>query len=45
MKVKVYFCKEPDIEIIMKGNKIMSIPNIIRSRRLATADSSDNLRP
>ena len=22
MKVRVYFCKEPDIEIIMKGNKI-----------------------
>jgi hypothetical protein len=22
MKVRVYFCKEPDIEIIIKGNKI-----------------------
>jgi hypothetical protein len=22
MKVRVYFCKEPDIEIVMKGNKI-----------------------
>ena len=22
MKVRIYFCKEPDIEIIMKGNKI-----------------------
>jgi DNA helicase TIP49 (TBP-interacting protein) len=22
MKVRVYFCKEPDIEIITKGNKI-----------------------
>ncbi len=22
MKVKVYFCKEPDAEIILKGNKI-----------------------
>jgi hypothetical protein len=24
MKVKVYFCKEPDIEIILKSNKISS---------------------
>ena len=22
MKVRVYFCKEPDIEIIVKSNKI-----------------------
>jgi hypothetical protein len=22
MKVRVYFCKEPDVEIIIKGNKI-----------------------